>query len=120
MDVHAAVTEEMIIAPGQTVLVPTGFRLQIPSGYEVQIRPRSGLALKHGIGILNSPGTIDEDYRGEVKIILSNFGSTDYRIRRGDRIAQMVLAPVIRAKWEEVPQIEETDRGAGGFGHTGT
>ena len=98
---------------------PPGSPSRLPDGYEAQIRPRSGLALKHGIGILNSPGTIDADYRGEVRIILTNFGTEEFVIGRGDRIAQMVVAPYVRARWEEVDALDETTRGAGGFGHTG-
>ena len=119
MDVCAAVHEEVRIKPGETVLIPTGFSIEVPSGYEAQVRPRSGLAIKHGIGILNSPGTIDSDYRGEMKIILTNFGNEDFIIRRGDRIAQLVIMPVVRAMWEEVPQLNQSHRGSGGFGHTG-
>src|SRR5258706_15581586 len=119
MDIHAAIDGVVSLQAGETVLIPTGFHIEIPEGYEAQIRPRSGLAIKHGIGILNSPGTIDSDYRGEVKIILSNFGKSEYKIRRGDRIAQMVFSPVVRGTWHEVAQVESTDRGHGGFGHTG-
>lgn len=119
MDIYASVQEDRVVKPGETVLIPTGFQMEIPSGYEAQIRPRSGLALKHGVGVLNSPGTIDSDYRGEVKIILKNFGKEEFTIRRGDRIAQLVICPVVRAEWEEVNIVEETSRGAGGFGHTG-
>ncbi len=120
MDIAAAVGRETIIKPGESVLIPTGFRIEVPQGYEAQVRPRSGLAIHHSIGILNAPGTIDSDYRGEVKIILTNFGSADYAVRRGDRIAQLVIAPVARAVWEEVDRVNHTSRGAGGFGHTGT
>jgi dUTP pyrophosphatase len=119
MDVRAAVEADMTVAPGETVLVPTGFAMAVPAGHEAQVRPRSGLAIKHGIGVLNSPGTIDSDYRGEVRIILSNFGKDPFVIRRGDRIAQMVIAPVVRAEWDERDTLEDTRRGAGGFGHTG-
>jgi dUTP pyrophosphatase len=119
MDVRAAVEHEVIVRPKATVLVPTGFAMAIPPGFEAQIRPRSGLAIKHQIGILNSPGTIDADYRGEVRIILTNFGDTDFLIKRGDRIAQMVIAPYVKAEWEERESLDSTDRGAGGFGHTG-
>lgn len=117
MDVVAA--EELILAPGARHAVATGFALAIPDGYEVQVRPRSGLALKHGITCLNTPGTIDSDYRGEVKIILANLGSEPFEIRRGDRIAQLVPAPVLRATLNEVQGLDETARGAGGFGSTG-
>lgn len=119
MDVRAAVETELVVKPRQTVLVPTGFAMAIPPGYEAQIRPRSGLAIKHQIGILNAPGTIDADYRGEVRIILTNFGDTEFSIRRGDRIAQMVIAPYVKAEWEERESLDATGRGAGGFGHTG-
>jgi len=119
MDVCAAVGEPVAILPGQTLLIPTGFSIAVPPGHEAQIRPRSGLALKHGIGVLNSPGTIDADYRGEVKILLTNFGQEEFVVRRGDRIAQMVIARHERAAWEERASLDETDRGSGGFGHTG-
>jgi dUTP pyrophosphatase len=119
MDVCAAVREPLVVKPSETVLVSTGFRIEVPEGFEAQVRPRSGLAIKHGITLLNSPGTIDSDYRGEVKIVLTNLGKQDFTIQRGDRVAQMVIAPVVRAKWIEVNEIEETARGDGGFGHTG-
>ena len=119
MDVRAAVDQDLVVRPKETVLVPTGFAIAIPPGFEAQVRPRSGLAIKHQIGILNSPGTIDADYRGEVRIILTNFGDTDFLVRRGDRIAQMVIAPYVKAEWEERESLDATDRGAGGFGHTG-
>ena len=119
MDIHAAVDSSIIIKPGEIILVPAGFHIEIPQGYEAQVRPRSGLAIKHGIGILNSPGTIDSDYRGEVKIILTNLGKEEFVIRRGDRIAQLVVAPVARAVWQEVDKVQATSRGEGGFGHTG-
>ncbi len=119
MDLSAAVEGEIVLTAGQTELIPTGFAIALPPGYEAQVRPRSGLAIKHGIGILNSPGTIDADYRGEVKVILTNFGKQDFVVRRGDRIAQLVIARHDRAVWEEHEALEETDRGAGGFGHTG-
>ncbi len=109
-----------MVRPGETKLVPTGFIVEIPAGFEAQIRPRSGLAIRQGIGVLNSPGTIDSDYRGEVKIIISNFGASDFNYSKGDRIAQMVICPVIQAVWEEVPELTGTGRGEGGFGHTGT
>ncbi|MBQ3376817.1 MAG: dUTP diphosphatase [Synergistaceae bacterium] len=112
-------SEDYIIKSGERALVATGIRLAIPAGYEVQVRPRSGLALKHGIIIPNSPGTIDSDYRGEVKVILMNLGREDFIIKAGDRIAQMVLAPVAKISWEERAELEETARGAGGFGSTG-
>jgi dUTP pyrophosphatase len=119
MDLCAAVREDLTIAPGETVLVPTGFRIEVPPGHEAQVRPRSGLAAKHGVGILNSPGTIDSDYRGEVKVILTNFGRAPFIVRRGDRIAQMVIARYERVQWNEVGTLDETRRGEGGFGHTG-
>ena len=117
MDVVAA--EDCTIAPGARHAVATGFALAIPQGYEIQVRPRSGLALKHGITVPNTPGTIDSDYRGELKVILINHGSEDFAIARGDRIAQLVLAPVTQAVWSEVEELDETDRGSGGFGSTG-
>jgi dUTP pyrophosphatase len=119
MDLCAAVSEPMTLAPGETGLVPTGIAIALPPGFEAQVRPRSGLAIKHGIGILNAPGTIDADYRGEVKVILTNFSATPFVIRRGERIAQMIVGRYARVAWEEVPELDETARGAGGFGHTG-
>ena len=119
MDVRAAVENEIIIEPGKVVLVPTDFSVEIPLGYEIQVRPRSGLAVKHSLGVLNSPGTIDSDYRGEVKIILMNFGTENYSVKRGDRIAQLVIAKVYLADINETGELDDTDRGAGGFGHTG-
>jgi dUTP pyrophosphatase len=120
MDICAAVESDLTLAAGETKLVPTGFRIAIPEGYEAQVRPRSGLALKQGIGILNAPGTIDSDYRGELGIIITNFGKGEFVVHRGDRIAQLVIAPVVKAVWEEVPEVDDTARGEGGFGHTGT
>lgn len=117
LDVVAA--EELTLQPGQRHAVATGFAIAIPEGYEVQVRPRSGLALKHGITCLNTPGTIDHDYRGEVKVILANLGSEPFAVRRGERIAQLVPAEVTRARFSEVAELAETDRGAGGFGSTG-
>ncbi len=117
MDVVAA--EDLVLAPGARHAVATGFAIAIPPGYEVQVRPRSGLALKHGITCLNTPGTIDEDYRGEVKVILANLGDQPFTIVRGERIAQLVPAPVQRALFEEVAVLDDTDRGSGGFGSTG-
>ena len=117
LDVVAA--EELTLAPGERHAVATGFAIAIPPGYEVQIRPRSGLALKHGITCLNTPGTIDEDYRGEVKVILANLGSEPFAVKRGERIAQLVPAPVLKASFREVTQLGETTRGIGGFGSTG-
>ncbi|HLF15777.1 MAG TPA: dUTP diphosphatase [Bacteroidota bacterium] len=119
MDLRAAVGSPLTLAPGETVLVPCGIMMAIPEGYEGQVRPRSGLAAKHGIGVLNAPGTIDSDYRGEVKVILANFGKIPFVVNRGERIAQLVIAPVARAAWEERSDIGGTGRGSGGFGHTG-
>jgi dUTP pyrophosphatase len=117
MDVVSA--EGVTIAPGARHAVATGLALAIPPGYELQVRPRSGLALKHGITVPNTPGTIDSDYRGELKVILINHGSEPFVIARGDRVAQLVLAPVVQAAWREVEELDATDRGAGGFGSTG-
>ena len=119
MDLCAAVEGDFVLKAGETALVPTGFAIALPEGFEAQVRPRSGLAIKHRIGIMNAPGTIDADYRGEVKVILTNFGQSDFVIRRGDRIAQMVIAPCTRAVWVESGTLDQTKRGAGGFGHTG-
>ena len=121
MDLRAAVPAHtpLHLAPGERALVPTGLRIALPPGYEAQVRPRSGLALKHGISMPNTPGTIDADYRGELKVILINLGPETFSIHRGDRIAQLVVAPVTRAQWEEVGELPSTDRGEGGFGHTG-
>jgi len=121
MDLRAAVPEgePMVLRPGARALAPTGLCMAIPPGFEVQIRPRSGLAAKHGVTCLNTPGTIDSDYRGEVKVILINLGEEAFEIRRGERIAQMVVAPVAQADWREVDSLDETARGAGGFGSTG-
>lgn len=117
MDVLSA--EDVTLAPGARHAVATGLALAIPPGYEIQVRPRSGLALKHGISVPNTPGTIDSDYRGELKVILINFGAEPFEIRRGDRVAQLVLAPVTRALWAVVDELDDTARGAGGFGSTG-
>ncbi|AXE65672.1 deoxyuridine 5'-triphosphate nucleotidohydrolase [Hyphomonas sp. CACIAM 19H1] len=121
MDVRAAVPdrEPMVLAPSQRAMVPTGLSVAIPEGYEIQVRPRSGLAAKHGLTCLNTPGTIDSDYRGEIKVILINLGAEPFTIQRGERIAQLVLAPVTRLAWSQVDQLSETARGAGGFGSTG-
>ena len=119
MDLLAAVAEPVTIAPGQRVLIPTGLAIALPAGYELQIRPRSGLALRNGIVLPNSPGTIDEDYRGEIQVIVMNAGSEPFRVERGTRIAQAVLAPVVRAAWEEVADLDVTARNEGGFGSTG-
>ncbi len=121
LDLPAAVPADapLVLAPGAWALVPTGLRFAIPPGYEGQVRPRSGLALRHGIGVLNGPGTIDADYRGPVGVILFNFGKEAFVIRRGERIAQLVLARVERLRWDEREELPETERGEGGFGHTG-
>jgi dUTP pyrophosphatase len=119
MDLRAAVQESVTLAPGARALVPTGLAIALPPGLEAQVRPRSGLALKHGVTCLNSPGTIDSDYRGEVAVILINHGQEAFTIHRGDRIAQMVIVPVLQARWLEVDVLSETDRGEGGFGSTG-
>ena len=120
MDLAAAVTEEMPLLPGARALVPTGLCIALPSGYEAQVRPRSGLAMNYGVTVLNTPGTIDADYRGEVKVILANFGPEEFIIRRAMRIAQLVFAPVLRGVWDEVAELPESERGDGGFGSTGT
>jgi dUTP pyrophosphatase len=117
MDVVAA--EDVTLAPGARHAVATGLALAIPEGYEIQVRPRSGLALKHGITVPNTPGTIDSDYRGELKVILINHGTEPFVIARGDRVAQLVLAPVVQAAWDEVVELDATERGTGGFGSTG-
>lgn len=117
MDVVAA--EDVTLEPGARHAVATGFAVAIPDGYEIQVRPRSGLALKHGISVPNTPGTIDSDYRGEVKVILINLGAEPFAIQRGDRVAQLVIAPVTRAMWQEVDELDATERGEGGFGSTG-
>lgn len=119
MDLYAAVTTDIILAPGQIVKVPTGIALAIPAGFEGQVRPRSGLALKHGISLVNSPGTIDADYRGELFLPVINLGPRRYRIRRGDRMAQLVILPVVRARLVETDDLDTTARSQGGFGHTG-
>ncbi len=121
MDLRAAVddTAPVTLKPGERGLIPTGLAIALPAGFEAQIRPRSGLALKHGVTCLNTPGTIDADYRGEVKVILINLGQEPFVIKRGERIAQVLLAPVTQAAWERVDTLEETARGAGGFGSTG-
>ncbi|PKP64630.1 MAG: dUTP diphosphatase [Alphaproteobacteria bacterium HGW-Alphaproteobacteria-7] len=117
MDVVSA--EDVVIAPGARHAVATGLAVAIPQGFEIQVRPRSGLALKHGITVPNTPGTIDSDYRGELKVILINLGNEPFTVQRGDRVAQLVLAPVVQAAWDEVAELDATDRGAGGFGSTG-
>lgn len=119
LDLAAAIEDELVLAPGQRELVPTGFAIALPEGYEAQVRPRSGLALRHGIVMPNAPGTIDADYRGEIGVLLMNLGDEPLRIQRGDRIAQLVVAPVTSVSWDEVDRLDETERGSGGFGHTG-
>ncbi|MEO7718399.1 MAG: dUTP diphosphatase [Capsulimonas sp.] len=119
MDLYAALTEDAILKPGARLLVDTGIRIALPAGYEAQVRPRSGLAVRHGLTVLNSPGTVDSDYRGVIKVPLINLGQEDVILRRGDRIAQMVAAPVTRIEWSAVEELPATDRHEGGFGHTG-
>lgn len=119
MDLRAAVVEPVSLAPGERALVPTGIRIALPPGTEAQVRPRSGLAVRHGISMVNSPGTIDADYRGEIRVIVINHGQETFTINRGDRIAQLVVAPVLRAQWRVCDSLDDTTRGAGGFGHTG-
>lgn len=120
MDLLAAIEDDLVIAPGARALIPTGLAIALPPGYEGQVRPRSGLALRHGVTQVNTPGTVDADYRGEVGVILINHGAEPFTVTRGMRIAQMVVAPVIQARWNEVAALEETERGSGGFGSTGT
>ena len=119
MDLAAAIADDIELAPGGRVLIPTGFAAALPPGYEAQVRPRSGLALKHGITVLNSPGTVDADYRGEISVILANMGEAPFTVTRGMRIAQLVVAPVARVSWDEVADLPESERGAGGYGSTG-
>lgn len=119
MDVHAAVTTDISIAPGEVAGIPCGFALAVPPGYEAQVRPRSGLAAKNAISVANSPGTIDPDYRGEVKVLLINHGKSPFVVTRGMRIAQLLVLPVPRIAWVELDELPSTERGAGGFGHTG-
>jgi dUTP pyrophosphatase len=119
MDIRAAVKEPVLLKPGEIRLIPTGLSVSVPSGFEAQMRPRSGLALHHGIGMVNAPGTIDSDYRGEIGIIMINWGNEPFTIRRGDRIAQMIISKVYRAELSEVDALDTTYRGQGGFGHTG-
>lgn len=119
MDIRAAIEKDVIVEPGKVELISTNISVEIPVGYEIQVRPRSGLAANHSIGILNSPGTIDSDYRGEVKIILMNFGKENFKISRGDRIAQLIVSKVYIAKMVEVKELNTSSRGKGGFGHTG-
>ncbi len=119
MDLVAAVSGEAILEPGAVQLIPTGLKVAVPAGFELQIRPRSGLAARSGIGLLNSPGTVDADYRGEIKVIMINLGTAPFTVRRGDRIAQMVLCPIPRVRLVRASSLQETARGEGGFGHTG-
>jgi dUTP pyrophosphatase len=119
MDIYADLADELVLRPGARALVPTGIAIELPEGYEAQVRPRSGLALKHGISLVNSPGTIDTDYRGEIGVIMINHGAEPFVIRSGERIAQLVFAPFARAALVEVSELGETKRGDGGFGHTG-
>ncbi|KIX11467.1 dUTP diphosphatase [Dethiosulfatarculus sandiegensis] len=119
MDLAAALKDTLVLQPGQIALIPTGLALAIPPGYEGQVRPRSGLAVKHGITVINAPGTIDADYRGEVMVGLINLGAEPVNLKRGDRVAQLIIAPVCQAVLTEVDELPDTDRGAGGFGHTG-
>src|SRR5690349_24706257 len=119
MDLRANIEENIIIKPFERKLIPTGLFMELPVGFEAQVRPRSGLALKHGITVLNSPGTIDADYRGEIKVLLINFSDTDFHIQSGDRIAQMIIAKHEQISWEAAESLNETSRGTGGYGHTG-
>ena len=119
MDICAAIENDVVLETGEIALLPTGFAMAIPEGFEAQIRPRSGLAVKHGIGLINSPGTIDADYRGEVKIAVINHGKKSYIFRRGDRVAQMIIKRVYQARLKVVEKLDETERNTGGFGHTG-
>lgn len=119
MDLQAVLSEKITLQPGERALIPTGIRIEIPPGFEAQIRPRSGLALKQGITVLNSPGTIDADYRGEIRVILINLGQEEVSLNHGDKIAQMVIAKHERVIWEDASVLEDSQRGAGGFGHTG-
>lgn len=119
MDIRAAITEDKIIEPGKIELIPTNLQVEIPEGFELQVRPRSGLAANYGIGVLNSPGTIDSDYRGEIKIILINLGNQPFKIKRGDRIAQMVLSKYYKADIQLTDELSDSKRNSGGFGHTG-
>jgi dUTP pyrophosphatase len=119
MDLCAAIKEDLLLNKGELTLIPTGFAIALPEGFEAQIRPRSGLAIKHGIGLINSPGTIDTDYRGEIKIAVINLGAKPYTFRRADRIAQMIIKKVYFARLEIVEELDETKRNTGGFGHTG-
>lgn len=120
LDIKANIAEAMTLKPLERAMVPTGLYVELPEGYEMQIRPRSGMAAKFGLTVLNTPGTIDPDYRGEIKVILANLSSQDYELKPGERVAQMVVARFERIEWQAVDQLSETERGAGGFGHTGT
>jgi dUTP pyrophosphatase len=120
VDLPAAVAETVVIAPGRFAQIPCGLALAIPPGYEAQVRPRSGLAARHGVTVLNAPGTIDSDYRGEVSVLLVNHGAEPFAVTAGMRIAQLVIAPVTRVEWSEADELPPTERGSGGFGHTGT
>ena len=119
MDLYVRLDEDVVLSAGKQVMVPTGIAIALPPGFEAQVRPRSGLAAKHGVTLLNTPGTIDADYRGEISVILINHGAEDFVIRDGERIAQMIIAPVSRCQWQLVDELDETERGSGGFGHTG-
>ena len=120
LDVRANITESITLGPLERALVPTGLYVELPEGYEMQVRPRSGLAAKHGLSLVNSPGTVDPDYRGEIKVILVNLSNTPYELKPGERVAQLVVARFTRVEWESVEVLDETERGAGGFGSTGT
>ena len=119
MDLFAAVTGDVVIKPGERTLIPTGISIALPPGFEAQVRPRSGLAINHGISILNAPGTIDADYRGEIKVIIANLGDEPFFIKRGDRIAQMIIHSVVQGQWIAVDELPQSERSDGGFGHTG-
>ncbi len=119
MDLYACLDEEVVLEKGSIKLIPTGLKIALPTGYEAQIRPRSGLALKYGISMANTPGTIDADYRGEIKVILINLGQEDFIVKHGERIAQMVINKIEQIRWEAIETLDDTERGAGGFGHTG-
>jgi dUTP pyrophosphatase len=118
-DLYASIQEDLVIKPGERNIIPTGLSVQIPPGYEAQVRPRSGLAIKNGISILNTPGTIDSDYRGEIKIIVINLSKEDFTVKRGDRIAQIIFSPVVKANFERKVKLDPSERGSGGFGSTG-
>lgn len=119
MDLKAYLAESLVLMPGQRARIPTGLYIELPAGYEGQVRPRSGLAARHGVTVLNSPGTIDADYRGEIQVILVNLGEEPFEINNGDRIAQLIIAPVMQVVWKQEPALSNTERGHGGFGHTG-